>query len=237
MGMGLFGGYGLYILISLPALILGFWARIKVSIAFNKYSRVRNYVGLSGAEVARRMLDQHGLRHIAIQETPGRLSDHYDPRAKILRLSPEIFRSSSLAAAGVAAHEAGHAIQDAESYAPLKMRSLMIPSVQIGSWAGPIIFIVGLLMASAAGTTIAWAGLLLFSLTAIFSLVTLPVELDASNRAKAWLSNSGVVYSTEIQGVSSVLSAAALTYVAAAVQSLSTILYYAMLLTGRSRDD
>jgi hypothetical protein len=232
-----FGGYGLYILISLPALLLGFWAQLKVKSAYNKYSRVKNYVGLSGADVARRMLDRNNLANVQIRETGGTLSDYYDPRSKTLNLSSGVYRSNSIAAAGVAAHECGHAIQDAENYGPLRIRSTMVPSVQIGSWLGPIIFMIGLLMASNSGTTIAWIGLVLFSATALFALVTLPVELNASNRAKEWLATSGVVVQNEIEGVNKVLNAAALTYVAAAVQSLSTILYYALLLSGRSRRD
>ena len=232
-----FGGYGLYLLISLPALLLGFWARLKVQSAYNKYSQVKNYVGLTGADVARRMLDRNNLGNVQIKETGGTLSDYYDPRSKILNLSSGVYRSNSIAAAGVAAHECGHALQDAEQYGPLRFRAAMVPSVQIGSWLGPIIFFLGLFLAGNTGTTVAWIGLGLFSATAIFALVTLPVELNASSRAKEWLSTSGVVYQNEMEGVGKVLDAAALTYVAAAVQSLSTIFYYGLLLTGRSRRD
>ena len=229
----MFGGYGLYILFSLPALILGFWAQMKVKSAFNKYSRVKSYIGLTGAEVAQRMLNNNGLSNVQVEETRGFLSDHYDPKAKKLRLSPDVYRSNSIAAAGIAAHEAGHAIQDQLNYVPLKFRSAMVPSVQFGSWLGPIIFIGGLLLQ---WTSLAWVGLGLFALTAIFALVTLPVEFNASNRAKAWLTTSGVIYGEEYKGINKVLDAAALTYVAAAIQAVSTLLYYAFLLTGRSRD-
>ncbi|MDX9850029.1 MAG: zinc metallopeptidase [Anaerolineaceae bacterium] len=229
----MFGGYGLYILFSLPALLLGFWAQMKVKGAFNKYSKIRSYIGLSGAEIARRMLNASGLNNVEIEETRGFLSDHYDPRAKKLRLSPDVYRSNSIAAAGIAAHEAGHAIQDQQNYVPLKFRSAMVPSVQFGSWLGPIIFIGGLLLQ---WESLAWVGLGLFALTALFALVTLPVEFNASNRAKAWLSTSGVIYGEESQGINKVLDAAALTYVAAAIQAISTLLYYAFLLLGRSRD-
>ena len=230
-----FGGYGLYILFSLPALILGLYAQAKVKAAYNKYSKVRSITGLTGAEIARRMLDSNGLSNVLIEETGGTLSDNYDPSSKTLRLSSGVFRSNSIAAAGVAAHESGHALQDANAYGPLKIRSAMVPTVRIGSWLGPIIFMVGLFMSSTTGTTVAWAGLFLFAATALFALVTLPVELDASQRAKAWLADSGVIYSSEIEGVNKTLDAAALTYVAAAVQALSTIMYYLFLLTGRSR--
>ncbi|NMC80586.1 MAG: zinc metallopeptidase [Chloroflexi bacterium] len=233
----MFGNYGLYLLFSLPALLLGFWAQLKVQSAFNKYSRVRSYVGLTGAQIARRMLDINGLQDVRIEEVGGTLSDHYDPTKRVLRLSRDVYRGNSLAAAGIAAHESGHALQHQENYGPLKIRSLMVPSVQIGSWLGPIIFIVGMLMSSTIGTQVAWLGLLLFGATALFAIVTLPVEFDASNRAKAWLASSGVIYQNEeMKGINSVLDAAALTYVAAAIQAISTILYYAFLLTGRRRD-
>lgn len=229
----MFGGYGLYILFSLPALLLGFWAQMKVKSAFKKYSRIRSYTGLSGEDVARRMLNASGLQHVQIEETRGFLSDHYDPRAKKLRLSPDVYRTNSIAAAGIAAHEAGHAIQDQLNYAPLKFRSAMVPTVQFGSWLGPMIFMGGLLLQ---WENLAWVGLGLFGLTAIFALVTLPVEINASKRAKEWLTTSGVIYGEESKGINKVLDAAALTYVAAAVQSITTLLYYAFLLMGRSRD-
>ncbi len=232
----LFGGYGLYLLFSLPALILGFWAQIKVQSAFGKFSKIRTYAGLTGAQIAHRMLDSVGLSHVRVEQAQGFLSDHYDPRAKALRLSPQVYQSNSIAAAGVAAHEAGHAIQDASGYTMLQLRSAMVPGVQIGSWLGPIIFIVGFFLSPTIGTSIAWLGIGLFSLAAIFALITLPVEFDASQRAKAWLSTSGAIYNEEIRGINSVLDAAALTYVAAAVQAISTVLYYVFLLTGRNRD-
>jgi len=229
-----FGGYGLYLLFSLPALLLGLWAQAKVKGAFSKYSKVGTTTGLTGAEVARRMLDSNGLNSVQIEEVGGNLSDNYDPSKKVLRLSTGVYRSASVAAAGVAAHESGHALQDQENYGPMKIRSFMVPSVQIGSWLGPIIFMIGLFISSQVGTTIAWIGLILFTATAVFALITLPVELDASNRAKAWLAGSGIIYSSENEGISKVLDAAAWTYVAGALQAVTTVLYYAFLLTGRS---
>jgi hypothetical protein len=231
-----FGGYGLYLLFSLPALLLGMWAQFKVQGAFNKYSQVRSYTGLTGAEIARRMLNSFGLSNVQIEQTQGMLSDHYDPTRKILRLSPAVYQGNTLAAAGVAAHEAGHAVQHQEGYFFLNFRSLMVPTVQIGSWLGPIIFLVGLFMSGTLGTQIAWIGLAVFGATAIFALVTLPVEFNATKRAKEWLTTSGVIYNEESRGVNAVLDAAALTYVAAAIQAISTILYYAFLLMGRRRD-
>src|SRR3990172_3301218 len=132
--MGSFlGGYGLYLLISLPALLLGIWAQAKVQGAFKKYSQVRTYTGLNGADIARRMLDSNGLNNVKVEQVQGFLSDHYDPRTKTLRLSPQVYQTPSLASAGIAAHEAGHAVQDAENYTALKLRSTMVPSVQIGA--------------------------------------------------------------------------------------------------------
>lgn len=234
---GYYGGYLPYILFSLPALLLGLWAQAKVQGAFRKYSQLRTYGNFSGAQVARYFLDSNGLNHIQIEQTGGKLSDHYDPRAKVLRLSSDVFNGISVAAAGIAAHEAGHAIQDAQAYGPLTIRSIMVPTVSLGSWLGPIIFAVGLFFAGQTGTAIAWFGLGIFALTAIFSLITLPVEIDASRRAKEWLSTSGVIHSGEMNGINTVLDAAAWTYVAAAIQAISTVLYYGFLLMGRRRND
>lgn len=228
-----FGGYGLYILFSLPALLLGFWAQMKVKGAFNKYSRVRNSIGITGAEVARRILDSNNLREVKVEQVGGFLSDHYDPASRVLRLSPDVYQSNSVAAAGIAAHESGHALQHSEGYFPLQVRSTIVPAVQIGSWLGPIIFMLGLLFL---GTQVAWVGLILFAATAVFSLVTLPVEFDASRRAKAVLAGSGMMYNQDMEGVNKVLDAAALTYVAAAIQAVTTILYYLFLLGGRRRN-
>ena len=230
------GGYGLFLLFSLPALLLGLWAQSKVRSAFNKYSRIRVYTGMRGADIARRILDRNGLTHVKVEETKGMLSDHYDPRSKTLRLSPEVFNGNSIAAAGVAAHEVGHALQDKKGYFPLQVRSAMVPTVQIGSWLGPIIFMVGLFMSSSTGTQIAWIGLLLFGLTALFSVVTLPVEFDATKRAQEWLVTTGSIQVSEMPGVKQILDAAALTYVAAAIQAITTVMYYGFLLMGRNRD-
>lgn len=230
------GNYMLYFIFALPALLLGLWAQFKVKSSFSKYSKVRTYSGVTGAQAARRMLDSNNLRDVPIEATRGSLTDHYDPRTKTLRLSEPVYATPSIAAAGVAAHEAGHALQDATGYSALKLRNMIIPAVQLGSWLGPIIFMVGLVMQSQSGSAIAWFGLILFSLTAVFALITLPVEFNASNRAKEWLAQSGLVSGEEMEGVKKVLDAAALTYVAGAVQALSTIMYYAFMLVGRRRD-
>ncbi len=223
----------MYFVFALPALILGMWAQFRVQAAFKKYSQVRSMVGLSGAEIARRMLDMSGLYNVRVEQTGGFLSDHYDPASHTLRLSPDVYQGNSLAAAGVAAHEAGHALQQQDAYLPMQIRSAVVPTVQIGSWLGPIIFILGYLLNF---PQLAWIGVILFAAVAFFAVVTLPVEFNASNRAKAWLANSGVLYNNEMRGVNAVLDAAALTYVAAAAQAISTLLYYVFLLSGnRSR--
>jgi Zn-dependent membrane protease YugP len=228
-----YGSYFTYLMFSLPALLLGLWAQAKVKSSFAKYSKVRNYTGLTGAQVARRMLDSNGLQNVQVEQVTWMLSDHYDPRSKILRLSADVYQTPSIAAAGVAAHETGHAIQDAEHYFPLVVRSTLVPTVQLGSWLGPIIFTVGLILSTPIGEKIAIAGLVLFALTAVFALVTLPVELDATRRAKMSLESSGFIGMEQMVGIHSVLDAAALTYVAAAAQAVSTLLYYMFLLMRR----
>ena len=222
----------LYFIISLPALALGLWAQMKVKSTFKKYSRVSVGRGAAGAQVARRILDSNGLGHVNVEETRGFLSDHYDPRSRTLRLSPQVYQSNS-----VAAHEAGHALQHSTNYAPLALRSVIVPSVQIGSWLGPIIFFIGMFMGgSGLGFTISLVGLILFAAVAVFTLVTLPVEFNASKRAKEILVAQGFVGQHEMKGVNAVLDAAALTYVAAAIQAITTLLYYAFMLFARSRD-
>lgn len=231
-----FENYGLYLLFSLPALLLGLWAQFKVQGSFNKFSQVRTISGVRGAEVARRILDLHGLRSVRVEQVEGFLSDHYDPTQRVLRLSPNVYQGNSIAAAGIAAHEAGHALQHQQGYAFLSLRSMMVPTVQIGSWIGPIIFMIGFFIAGALGNSLAWIGVALFAAVALFSVVTLPVEFDASKRAKELLVGAGLLAQTEMRGVNTVLDAAALTYVAGAVQAISTLLYYVFLLGGR-RDE
>jgi len=222
----------LYLLFALPGLLLGLYAQARVKSAFAQYERVRSATGMTGAQAARRILDNSGLHMVAVERVNGFLSDHYDPRQKVLRLSPQVYDTPSLAAVGVAAHEAGHALQDQQHYAPLQLRSALVPSVQIGGWVGPLIFFIGLSL----NTTLAWIGLILFALTALFALITLPVEFDASRRAKQLLVSQGILAPQEIQGVNRVLDAAALTYVAAAIQAIMTLAYYAFMLLGRRRD-
>lgn len=228
----------LFYLFALPGLLLGLWAQSRVKSAFSKYSRVRTERGLTGAQVARALLDSQGLYDVAIEQSGrGTLSDHYDPRSKILRLSPEVYGTPSVAAAGVAAHEMGHAMQDARGYAPLQLRSALVPAASFGSSLAPLIFFVGLILqmfgAESFGYNIAWVGVILFAAAVVFTLITLPVEFDASKRAKQLLRSQGILIGNESQGVDKVLDAAALTYVAAAVAAIGQLLYFVFILLGR----
>ena len=230
--------YFLYLCFTLPALLLGLYAQFRVQSSYKKYSRVGTRSGYTGAQIARIMLDNNGQNDVAIEQTRGTLTDHYDPRSKVLRLSNAVYNGRTIAAAGIAAHEAGHALQHAKGYLPLHIRSLMVPSVRIGSWLGPILFSIGLMMEyflvnSDFGFQIAIIGLILFAATALFSIVTLPVEYNASRRAKRWLASSNMLTSEENRGVDTILDAAALTYVAAATQAIMTILYYSIILFRR----
>ncbi len=230
----------MYFVFALPALILALIAQWRVQAAVKKYSQVFTERGQTGARVARALLDYHGLQDVAVERGGGILSDHYDPRTRTLRLSPAVFDTPSVAAVGIAAHETGHALQHQVGYWPLQIRSAIVPAVQFGSFLGPIVFFIGLLLTNVTGLTVfgvnlAWAGVILFSIVAVFSLVTLPVEFDASRRAKELLQSYQLTSSTEQVGVNKVLDAAALTYVAGLAQALSTLLYYVFILTGFGR--
>ena len=212
---------------SFPGLLLAFFAQLILRSVWNQYSKVSSEINVPGAQVARYILDSSGLGHVKVEETRGFLSDHYEPSKKILRLSRQVYQGNSVAAIGVAAHEVGHALQDSQSYRPLALRSKMILSVQYGSWLGPILFSIGLAIPSTLGQILSTLGLILFSTTFLFALITLPVEFDASKRAKQVLTDQGIVFSQqELSGVSMVLNAAALTYVAAAVQAFMALLQY-----------
>jgi hypothetical protein len=212
--------------------LLALIAQWRVQAAINKYSRVYTGRGATGARVARAILDGYGLQHVAVERTSGFLGDHYDPLSRTLRLSPEVHDTPSVAAVGIAAHETGHALQHAEGYWPLQARSAIVPVVQFGSYLGPLVFLLGFLLNF---TGLAWAGVFLFAGVAVFALITLPVEFDASRRAKELLASQGYAWGEELTGVSRVLDAAALTYVAGLAQALSTLLYYVFLLTGFRR--
>jgi len=189
---------------------------------------------LSGLEAARWLLRANGLGDVSVQGTRGVLSDHYDPRKKVLRLSRGVAESHSVAALGIVAHEVGHAIQDQVDYAPLRVRSGLVPVVNLGTWMGMILFFVGIVIQLSG---LVWLGIIFFSGSVVFALVTLPVEQDASRRALQMLRADGLVGTTDLQGVQSVLSAASLTYVAALAQAVSQLLYFVFLATGMSRRD
>jgi len=224
-----------YLLFAAPALLVMFYAQAKVRSAYGKYSRVRNMKGITGYEAARTLLGVHGLGDVKIEEHPGVLTDHYDPRKKVLRFSRDIYGSASVASLGIVAHEIGHALQDRLGYAPMRLRAALVPAANVGSSLGYIFFILGIIV-GVAGLT--WAGVALFSAGVLFSLVTLPVELDASRRAKQMLQATGLVVSAEEgRATSAVLSAAALTYVAALLQAVSSLAYFVFLAMGLSRRD
>lgn len=223
-----------YLLLVVPALCFALWAQGRVNSAFRRYSQVATGGGMTGAQAARFILDQNGLQDIAVELTQGRLSDHYDPRAGVVRLSQEVYSKATVAAVGVAAHECGHALQHAEGYLPLRLRSAIIPITQIGSQLAMPLFLLGMIFSFPGLMN---AGILLFSLVAFFQLVTLPVEYNASNRAVETLAGRGMVSEQEERGVRKVLSAAALTYVAALASALANLLRLVILAGGRRRQD
>jgi len=215
----------------IPALLLGIYARARVSSVFNRYSQVPSARGLTGAQGARLVLDSAGLSNVGIEIAGSRLSDHYDPRTDVLTLSPQVGNSNSLAALGVAAHEAGHAVQHAEGYAPFGLRSAIVPVANLGSNLGFILFFVGLVFYS--NKLLMNVGILLYSAAVLFTLVTLPVEFNASRRAMTLLENRSILVGDELAGARKVLSAAALTYVAAALMAMLQLLR--LILISRSR--
>ena len=215
-----------YFLFVGPALALSLWASFRTKSAFKKYSQIRTIRGLTGAQAAGLLLERTGIAGVKIVPTRGVLSDHYNPLNKTLALSEPVYGSTSVAAVGVACHEAGHAIQHAKHYAPLWLRSALVPTANIGSKLGYWVMIIGLFMMSSIGPGMVYVGAVLFSLVLVFQIVTLPVEFDASRRAKALAFEHGIVTSQEQEGISRVLNAAALTYVAAAVSTLLTLLYF-----------
>ena len=212
-----------YFVFIIPALLLSMWASFKTKSAFKKYSRVPTANGQTGAEAASRLLGSAGLHEVKILRAQGMLTDHYNPVNRTLNLSEGVFDSRSVAAVGVAAHEAGHAIQHAEHYKPLGLRSMLVPTAKIGSSLGYLVMLGGLFLSS---TNMVLVGAVLFSAVLLFQVVTLPVEFDASRRAKVLLLEHGILSGPERDGVDRVLNAAALTYVAAAVSTLMTLLYF-----------
>lgn len=223
--------YDWTILLVLPAFIISIWAQFKVSSSFEKYSKIITRRHVTGYSAARAILDANGLNHVQIERVRGHLTDHYDPKKNVIRLSESVYDSPSTAAVGVASHEAGHAVQYAKQYAPIKLRMAIIPATRFGSMAAIPLFFIGLIMAS---EPFMLFGILLYATVALFQLVTLPVEFNASHRAISALKNSGTLTSDELVGARKVLTAAALTYVAALITSLLTLLRLLVLANGRS---
>lgn len=238
--------YDWTILILIPPMIFALIAQAKVNSAYKKYSQIRSSRGITAHEAARQILDANGLSYIKIEHISGKLTDHYDPKAEVIRLSDSVDGNQSVAAIGIAAHECGHAIQHAEGYAPIKLRSALVPITNLGSKLSMIFIIIGLVLVSAqrtaetmgmynTGMAIAVIGILLFSLSTIFQLVTLPVEFNASNRALKTLDEFHILEDSEIPQARKVLSAAAMTYVAALVSSLASLLRIVLIVLGSGR--
>ncbi|MBQ8789379.1 MAG: zinc metallopeptidase [Oscillospiraceae bacterium] len=232
--MPFYYGFDIYYLILIvPALLFGLWAQSQVNTNFQKYSKIGTMRGMTGAQAAEYILQQNGIYDVEVRHISGHLSDNFNPKNKTINLSDSVYNSTSIAAIGVAAHEAGHAVQHAVNYKPIRIREMIIPVTQIGSWLYlPIIF-VGFLFSSQYLVNL---GIILFSTLAVFQLVTLPVEFNASDRAITTLAQSGILYGEEIDGAKKVLKAAALTYVAALVSSLAQLLRLIILFGGRRRD-
>jgi len=232
----------LYWIVIGAGMLLSLWAQARVKSAYATYSKRPVRTRLSGADIARRILEDNGITDVKITLVSGRMTDHYDPRSRTLRLSEGVFRGTNMASFGIAAHEVGHAIQHARNYAPLRFRSAWVPVANLGGGLSMVVIILAFFLggaASFAGQSLATLGVLMFATTTVFTLITLPVEFDASRRALLALEKGGYVAADELAGARKVLNAAAMTYVAAAIASLLTLLYWAMrlgLLGGGSRD-
>lgn len=235
--------YDWTMLLLIPPLILGIYAQFKVNSTYKRYEKIKNVRGLTAREVTRQILDANGLYHVKIEHIKGKLSDHYDPKTETVRLSDSVDGSDSVAAIGVAAHECGHAVQHANGYVPLKLRSAMVPITNFSSNFAFLFVIVGLVLGNMAkgqsdfGYNLAIVGVILFAVVALFQLVTLPVEFNASSRALKTLENDGILYDDELTGAKKVLTAAALTYVAALISSLASLLRIVLIVLGGRRND
>ena len=223
-----------YWILIVPSLLLALWAQMMVSSNFKKYSQVYNRRGYTGADAARMILDNNGLYHVRIERVSGNLTDHYDPKAEVIRLSDSVYGSASVAAVGVAAHEAGHAVQHATGYLPIKIRSAIIPVTQIGSQLSIPLILLGFLFQL---KPLVFVGILFYATAALFQLVTLPVEFNASSRAMKVLEQSEMLAGDELAGAGKVLRAAAMTYVAALLTALAQLLRLILIFGGRRRDD
>lgn len=226
--------FGPYLIFILPAVLLSAWAQANVNGTFNRFSRVLSPYGLTGASAARRILDANGLYNVRIEMIRGKLSDHYDPVKNVIRLSEQVFNGASVSSVGVAAHEAGHAVQYATGYAPIRFRSTIIPVTRFGSALAAPLIIIGFLLSSA---SFVFIGIILFSLAVLFQLVTLPVEFNASSRAVEALEKNGILSGESLDGARRVLRAAALTYLAAMLVSLVYLLQYLLMFAGMRRRD
>lgn len=226
-----------YIILVLPAVIFSLWASAKVKSTFNKYQKQYNTRNLTGAQAARFILDQNGLSGIPIEHVEGSLTDHYDPKDNVIRLSDSVYNSASSAAVGVACHEAGHAIQHSVNYLPVKIRSAIVPVTNVGSRLAVPLIVIGLVLAalSPAFAVVAYIGVGCFALCTVFQLVTLPTEFNASKRALRCIESSSLLTGEELRGAKKVLTAAALTYVAALAVSLTQLLRFLILINGRKR--
>lgn len=222
-----------YMMFMIPAFLIMMGTQIYVNSTYRKWSKVASLSRMSGAQAAQSLIRREGLNNVQIEAVRGKLTDHYDPRSKVLRLSEGVYSQASVASLAIAAHELGHAIQDDQGYFPLRFRALLVPAVNIGSYMGWIFIILGLLL-NLSG--LAWVGVAVFGLGALFALATIPVEFNASSRAKQMLATSGIIMGEEEQrGVNAVLNAAALTYVAALFTAVMQLLYYISLVSGRRR--
>lgn len=227
-------GYFGYLIYMLPALLLGLWAQMLVKTRFNKFSKIASRRGLTGEQAAKAVLNAGGVYNVPVGRVAGNLTDHYDPKSNSISLSDSVYGSNSIAAIGVAAHEAGHALQYANNYMPIKLRMAIVPICNIGSRIGPLLIVIGCIMTYAAsaasaelGLMLYTVGLVLFSAVAVFQLVTLPVELNASRRAMQSLESAQVLEKDELSGAKKVLTAAAMTYIAALITSIMQVFYYA----------
>ena len=241
------GGYGMYgygygyrldptIFLVLIGVLLSLWAQNRVNSTFARYSRVRSFSGMTGAEAARRLLNAQGIYDVTVQPVSGKLTDHYDPRTKVVKLSESVYNATSVAAIGVAAHECGHAMQHNEGYGPLRFRSALVPVANFGSQLSWPMILLGILFGGL-GSPLVQVGILMFSLAVLFQLVTLPVEFNASSRAVRLLDSQGILSGEEVDGTRKALKAAALTYVAAAAGSVLQLLRLVILFGGRDRDN
>ena len=223
----------LYVLLLIPVLLLSLWAQFQVSGSFRRYNAVNNRRRITGAQAAEAVLRAHGVFGVPVRPCRGNLTDHYDPRTNVIRLSDSVYDSATISAVGVAAHEAGHAVQYAEGYGPIQVRAAIIPVTQVGSQFGIVLLIVGILLTS---EPLFLVGIILFSFTTLFQLITLPVEFNASRRAMETIRGQQLLMDEEADGARKVLSAAAMTYVAALLMSIVQLLRFVLMFAGRRRD-